>query len=273
MAFKPHLRSSLGGLLSRLTGLAPTVQTEALRHEIQTLKERMASLEAANPRLIERCARFVACEMIPGDYLEFGVYRGNSLIAAYDALRGGFEARSSQREGGASDQMQAERKELWQQMRFFAFDSFAGLPELVGVDKQTKDFAAGQYAATEAEFRTNIAKAGVDLRKVVTVPGWFQDTCRQEVFARHGLTKAAVVWIDCDLYESAKAVLAGITPLLQNGTVLIFDDWHAFRSSPNHGEQRAFREWQTANSDFTVSPFHKEGTWRNSFLVARKQPA
>jgi O-methyltransferase len=138
------------------------------------------------------------------------------------------------------------------------------------VDKQTNDFAAGQHAATEAEFRTNIAKAGVDLRKVVTVPGWFQDTCRQKVFARHRLTKAAVVWIDCDLYESAKAVLAGITPLLRNGTVLIFDDWHAFRSSPNHGEQRALREWQELHPEFSLSFFHKEGAWRSSFIVSQQ---
>lgn len=65
-----------------------------------------------------------------GDYLEFGVYRGRAFKAAYDeAIRHKYE-----------------------EMRFFAFDSFEGLPEVKGEDEKHKHFYKGQYACSESEF-------------------------------------------------------------------------------------------------------------------------
>jgi len=221
--------------------------------------------------LIEKAARFTVCEMVEGDYLEFGVYRGHSFVAAYRAITEAFRQRISQEAGGASAEQQGRRRRLWEQMRFFAFDSFEGLPELRGIDLETEDFAGGQYAASKDEFIRSVTDAGVPLEKVVTLPGWFRDTTRPEVFDSNALRKASIVWIDGDLYESARDALHGITPLLQDGTVLIFDDWFAFRGNPDLGEQRAFREWASELDGFVFTEFHKEGTWRNSFIACRKR--
>lgn len=43
--------------------------------------------------LIDKTARFIACEMIEGDYLEFGVYQGSAFISACHALKELFEDR------------------------------------------------------------------------------------------------------------------------------------------------------------------------------------
>jgi O-methyltransferase len=48
-----------------------------------------------------------------------------------------------------------------------------------------------------------------------------------------------VIWVDCDLYESTVPVLDFITEYIQDGTVIIFDDWYSFRADPDRGEQKA----------------------------------
>lgn len=251
-------------LVGSLRFVAPT-----LFNKVMALERRIASLERAQTALIDKAARFVACEMIPGDYLEFGVYKGASFISAYHAFAHAYGERIRQREGEASDDAQSKRQSFWDEMRFFGFDSFEGLPELVGPDQQTNDFEQGQYSASEQEFLHNLTTGGVDMAKVISVPGWFGEVCNDQTWAKLGIQKAAVVWIDGDLYSSARDVLNGLTPLLQDGTVLIFDDWFAFRGNPTLGEQRALREWENNNKEFTLIPFHKEGTWRNSFILSR----
>src|ERR1051325_10146445 len=60
----------------------------------------------------EKIFAHTAQNRIEGDYLEFGCYRGASLIMSY----------------------MLARKYRLSKMRFFAFDSFAGLPESEGTN-------------------------------------------------------------------------------------------------------------------------------------------
>ena len=52
---------------------------------------------------------------------------------------------------------------------FFAFDSFAGVPD--GEADRQADYGSGAYACSESQFRANIAAESVDMARVVTVPG------------------------------------------------------------------------------------------------------
>ncbi|MEM9761347.1 MAG: TylF/MycF/NovP-related O-methyltransferase [Pseudomonadota bacterium] len=229
-------------------------------------------LERSQPQLIERAAWFVACEMIEGDYLEFGTFQGQSFVAAYHAFHRGFERRIALLPGEATDDQCERRRLLWDKMRFVALDSFEGLPMLEGVDKASLDFVAGQYSLDEPSFRDAVAEKCVPLQRTVIIPGWYADTSRSEIWEKHSITKAAVIWIDCDLYASSRDALAGITPLLQDGTVLIFDDWFAFKAHPQRGEQRAFAEWRAGVREFDFVDFHTEGTWRKSFVCVSRDP-
>ncbi len=220
--------------------------------------------------LIDKVARFVACEMIRGDYIEFGVFQGNSFVNAYRSLHQAFRSRVADSGSGNSSADQAkERQQIIDSMRFFAFDSFEGLPELSGVDQDTKDFAKGQYSFDEESFCLKVQEKGVDSSKMITVPGWFDQTCTESTRQKHQLKSASVVWVDGDLYASAVPALNFITPLLQDGTVIIFDDWFAFRGHPQRGEQRAFREWLATLDGYVATEFQKEGVWRNSFIMNR----
>lgn len=236
---------------------------------ISKLERRVAALEANS--LLNKVSRFVACEKIEGDYFEFGVFMGDTFANFYRHLDKAFRLRISQNNEGENEE--ADRKEriaIWGSMRFFAFDSFRGLPSLKAEDSFSQDFAKGQYAYSLNDFLDNIKKQGMPLGRVVPVKGWFEDTCIKKTVSEHKIEKAAIVFIDCDLYSSTKAALEFIGDYLQDGTLLIFDDWFSFCGHPQRGEQRAFHEWSTSKriaDRFQFTEYQKDSWNRISFIT------
>ncbi len=176
---------------------------------------------------VEQIADYLVGAQVPGDYLEFGVYRGATFQHAFKCLSPFFRG-----------------------MTFVAFDSFEGLPEPRGIDAAggyTSNFRRNDFSCSERDFRAALAEAGTDMARVRVVNGWFDRTLLPGKEKDYGIDKAAVAWIDCDLYESTVPVLRFLTPLLSPGSVVAFDDWRCYRNSPDHGEQKACRQWLDAN--------------------------
>jgi O-methyltransferase len=124
--------------------------------------------------IVAKASRFVACEMVDGDYLEFGVFQGSSFVKSYRWLERNFRSRINLSVGGENQlEGQIRRRAIWNSMRFFAFDSFEGLPELSGEDFLSHDFAAGQYACDVESFLKNVSSGGVPLKKTFAVKGFF----------------------------------------------------------------------------------------------------
>ena len=46
--------------------------------------------------------------------------------------------------------------------------------------------------------------------------------------------------VDCDLYQSTVPVLAFLADLLQDGTVVLFDDWYCFREADDQAAAPRF---------------------------------
>jgi len=197
-------------------------------------------------KLLYRTMAFVQGNSIEGDYLEFGTYQGRSLASAHHIA-----------------QLYSLKK-----MRFYAFDSFEGLPEIQGVDREGFcNFKKGDFSCSQEDFLKILKRRGVDLNKVQLIPGWFDQVLNDKTKRSLPIKKAAVIWIDCDLYKSTVPVLDFITSYIQDGTIIIFDDWFAFRGNPNRGEQLAFREWLTRNPQITASEFRKFDWSANSFIL------
>ena len=224
--------------------------------------------------IIAKASRFIACEMIEGDYLEFGVYQGASFISSYCWLNHQFHSRSSLDVGGVNqDADKNHRMSIWNNMRFFAFDSFEGLPELSVDDKATHDFQKGQYACSAEKFRDNVIAKGVPEQKLHLVKGFFDKTCTEETHVKHKLEKASIIWIDADLFSSTRDVLAFITPLIQDGTVIVFDDWFSFRGNPKLGIQKAFYEWSCSlGNTFVFTEYQRDSWKRMSFIASIASP-
>jgi O-methyltransferase len=197
--------------------------------------------------LFDTIAGFVDDCRIEGDYLEFGSAGGSSLIDIFDSMRpyGRLAA-----------------------IRFYIFDSFEGLPEPTGQDAdKLRRYEKGQFACDLQTYRRKVQRAGVDLNRVTCIPGWYDKTLNDELKRKHPLKKAAVILIDCDLYESTVPVLDFITSYLQDGTVLIFDDWFSYKGRLDHGEAKAFTEWLARNPSIQATEYHKAGRTMNSFIV------
>ena len=220
--------------------------------------------------IIAKAASMIAANRVEGDYLEFGVFAGASFSTSYLAIENAFKDYQRQLDYNTKEEA-AETGQLWDKMRFFAFDSFQGLPKLETIDKKSKEFAEGKYACTENKFRENLSEAGIPLNKVVTVAGWFEETCTARTIRTHGIKKASIIHVDCDFYGSAKTVLEFVKPLLTNGTIIIFDDWYCFYGNPDLGEQKAFNEWKETMADWVFTEYQKEGPWRNSFIASKRE--
>lgn len=179
---------------------------------------------------------------IAGDYAEFGVFRGHTTIEAWKA---------SQRHG-------------MHDTRFWLFDSFEGLPEVVG-DDAGGPFVTSEFSFGRREYERNLRKFGVDMSRTEIVEGFFDATLARTETPR----KFAVVWIDCDLYESTVPVLDWLTDKLVDGAVVCFDDWFTFSGRADKGEQKATAEWLAKNPSISLMPYRDFHWAGKAFLCHR----
>jgi hypothetical protein len=145
-------------------------------------------------------------------YLEFGVYRGESLRYWTERV-------------------------TQPAARFVGFDSFEGLPE-----RWRDDMPRGQFS-TDGEV------PHFDDGRVELVPGWFDDSLPGFTLPEHD---QLVINVDADLYSSARTVLTELEPVIVPGTLLYFDEfndsWNELRAFEEFLE-RTGRTMQTLAHD------------------------
>lgn len=147
---------------------------------------------------------------IPGYYFEFGCHSGNTMSMAWKHTQHLFD---------------------W---TYVGFDSFEGLPKIQKMDNQ-EIWRQGKLATSEDRFVEIVTKAGMPRERLMTVKGFYENTLNQNLADRLGDKKAAVIYIDCDLYSSTVPILKFIKHFLQIGTIIVFDDWYCFHGDPLRG--------------------------------------
>jgi hypothetical protein len=180
------------------------------------------------------------------DYCEFGLFKGHSFWKA---------------------QQEASKHGL--ACRFFGFDSFAGLPAVVGPDRTDYgEFRKGQYSCSQHEVVENLRKAGgIDWRRTFLVPGYFEQSLTPQLIERYEIRKVGVAMIDCDLYSSTAEVLRFLGPLIGENSVLIMDDWNCFAADEDRGQRRAMREFLETQPHRRLEPLVSYGPNSQSFVV------
>lgn len=169
-------------------------------------------------------------------------------------------------------------KKIYNPGDLWLYDSFAGLPEIYSPVDQT----SYEVAVTKAWFHGHMAVVkDVDTRirsslerivqkeNVHLVKGYFEDTLE----TNRPEQKAAVIHIDSDLYASANFILEVLLrhDMIQDGCLLLMDDYNCNRSNPGLGERKALAEFLAKQDRFTVSPWFSYGWHGQVFFVHDSQ--
>lgn len=144
---------------------------------------------------------------------------------------------------GAGSQLGAMQDVLGLSRWIYGFDSFEGIPLASNDDDVQPGMSSkrnipyrhpdellkssGITVVSQEEVRRNLNRwaANNNSTNIVLVKGWFQHTLKlyRQVFEKLG--GIALLRLDGDLYESTKVSLQELFPYLNDGGILIIDDW------------------------------------------------
>lgn len=180
-----------------------------------------------------------------GYYFEFGCHGANTMRMAYDNFHHLFD---------------------W---TYVAFDSFEGLPEISEIDKQ-EIWKKGKLKTSEDYFIRVVTQHGIPREKLITVKGFYDVSLNEGLKKKLLPIKAAVIYVDCDLYTSTIPVLGFIRDFLQRGTIIVFDDWNCFHGDPDKGERRAFREFREKYPELIFEDFVQTNIAKSFIFLGEK---
>jgi Methyltransferase domain len=162
---------------------------------------------------------------VPGNIIEFGVFQGDSTRVLRRTVR------RLQR-----GQILGPRKEV------FACDSFKGLPE------RYENLERGAFACVPPS-----------IPGVHVIEGYFEDSLTDELAERVG--RVALASFDADLYSSTLCALRWLTPLLDTGSLLLFDQ---YLGGGGVEERRAHEVWvrETGLRTVRIAEFLRESSGR-----------
>ena len=159
-----------------------------------------------------------------GDYLEFGVFTGSSF---------NFAMKANKKIEKIFGKMDCE---------FIGFDSFKGFGEIEKGD-ENPSFKSEKFFVDEKKILKNIEKCGKG-QKLRIIKGFYKDTIKNKTTTDLKIDKSRVIMIDCDLKESTHLALEFIKPSIQEGTIILFDDYNYFKGNKDKGEYAAFNNFR-----------------------------
>lgn len=244
-ALPSHLQDQIVHHLSHL----PVLNTHPLLASRRWVREEYTHFSRLEKkRLFLSIARFAHINRpLTGYYMEFGCHEANTMRLAWDTFRHLFD---------------------WD---YVALDSFAGLPDMPD-DERSSIFWRGNLSTSEDEFIRLVVGHGMPRKKLTTIKGYYNQSLTRAVQDHLLPSKAAVIYIDCDLYSSAADVLSFIPPFLQKGTIIVFDDWNCYLADPSKGERRAWTEFIAENPDLHFEDFVQNAEAK-SFVCTRDRIA
>lgn len=140
-------------------------------------------------------------------------------------------------------------------IHFYGFDSFEGLPPAEGIDQADGRFFEGQFSCSKQDVEKNLESNGMDMSRTTLVQGFYENSLTAQLKAEHPFRPASVVLMDCDLYSSTVEALAWVDIYLQDGTIILFDDWFSFgEESEGLGQQKATKEFLEQHANYSLEP-------------------
>ena len=180
-----------------------------------------------------------------GDYLEFGVFNGNSMASLHEA----------------------RQKMLIKQMRLFGFDAFEGLS--AGAEKEDGGvWKKGFYACSLEQTHHCLIRRNISPDDIYWIKGWYDQTLTNDTAKKFDIQNIGIAFIDCDTYSSSKSVLDFLTPLIKQPLIVCLDDWKLNDLDlKNMGEYRSFNEFLEKNPHLKAQEIKSYNRKSKSFLI------
>jgi O-methyltransferase len=224
--------------------LADGTQLADWSHDDEVIYNQVSRQEG-KVQMFRRTFDFLTGNHIAGDYYEFGCHRCRTFRMA----------------------LTEARKHALTDMKFYAFDSFEGLPQPT-TGPRVAGWQAGMLKTDIDAFMGMVTEHGIFVKNVEPVKGYYDESLTPALQRRllNSGRKIALATIDCDLYESAQPVFAFMEPLLQEGTVIYMDDlFSGYAGNPTLGVARAFLEWQQT-SQWKIQRHLDVGAWGRTYI-------
>lgn len=193
--------------------------------------------------MIKKAIWHCETEKIEGSYFEFGIFEGTSLLSA---------AKIHQKINSKMNR------------NFYGFDSFEEGFKYFDENDRHPYFKEGDFVSSYNKTRKRFRK----YENVKLVKGYFEEIfVNKKTSEICGEDKCAVVFIDCDLMNPALISLEFVKPILQDGTIIILDDYWAYKGNPELGTSGAFRTFLQNNPGIKVRQYNTYGYGGMSFVV------
>jgi O-methyltransferase len=206
---------------------------------------RHGAYDSERVAMYHRAVSWIKENNVQGAFCEFGCYSGESFMNLY------FQCRALLRTCPI----------------FYLFDSFQGLPKQDAPDPAPR-WKEGDYFYPYEDFLKRMDFFKIPRDAYTAVPGFYDKTLTSSTRALLEIGPMALVHIDCDLYESTLDALAFITPNIQNGTVILFDDYYCWKGVPRRGECGALDYWISRNPRWGVVPWQAYSFNGKAFIVS-----
>jgi O-methyltransferase len=201
-----------------------------------------------------------------GDYVEFGVYRGDGVVNSLIAQQEFHRWLENQKKSSEKWRREVALNSIHNKLpTFHCLDTFDSMPENNEGEIQfaKNTFTTNLKLVTEKINKVNRLKLNVKYYK-----GFFVNQL-EEFNKSFKNRKIAIANIDCDLYESTKDALNMIEDKIDIGTILLFDDYNAFNADNKKGQRLAFKDF-CDNTHFEFEKFFSYHYCGQSFLIVGK---
>ena len=186
---------------------------------------------------LEKSINFINKKNENYDVYEFGVFKGTTLLYIYELLE----------------------KDNIKYNNIVGFDSFEGFPSFeIEYKKDPNTYKEwGKMNFSLIDEKDTIIKEINSFfeKKPILIPGFFENSLKDDIVNIFNFKPASFVHIDCDLYTSTYTALDFLfrNNLIVKDTIITYDEWGPlFKKGEPFGEHRAHLEISKKYGDFEL---------------------
>ncbi len=214
--------------------------------------------------MLHKCWGHVFSNHLFGDYVEFGVYKGDTLVQSVKQYK--------QYKSWLNDQKRSNEKwrvdialksDLNNQIYFHGLDTFEGMPEN---NERNFIYNKGSFISSYEETQKKMLSLK---EKIFLYEGVFKNQ-KKHLVNNLKNRKVSIVNIDCDIYSSTIDSLEIINEYMQIGSIILFDDYNGFNANNEEGQRKALAEFKM-KTNWVIEPFFTYMYSGQSFIICGRK--